>query len=245
MRQIFRIAIVWLGVAGMIFLPQAAHATTYTCGQFGDSNGSYFDGFKYDSAASGYTGHYFEGVSSQVTVRSGTFCSPDNTAGNRSGSYTMIADGQAGFAQIGYARSPGIANRTFTEFWKGTGAIPDPVYYASVSDGQVRQYWEQFDGACLCEHLNLGTTRVASTNFDPLTYWTHFPWQPQFADEQGWAETQVSGTAGFPNIFDSLQFQDYYTDSFAGAPCGLHWIDQSSLWGASHPTCDKYYIFNN
>lgn len=223
-----------------------ARATTYTCGQFGDTGGNLFDGFKLDSYSPDYGG-YFEGTSANIKVAAdGTYCTTDSSAFNFVASYTMIANGNAhGWVQIGYVRSPGISNRIFTQIWNGSGTVPNPIYYSSVSVGSTYHFWEQFDAACFCIHANYGTTRVASTSFNPINSWTTQPWQPQFASEMDWAETQVSGTPGYPTVFDGLQFQDYYTDNFGNAPCNLTWYNQSSLWTASHPSCDRYYIYNS
>lgn len=236
----------FVALLALVFCLRAPAAFAAACAT-GPTN--YHDGFDYTAGASGYGGVHYEGTSAIVTVRDSTLCTGISTTNNFSDAWTMIANsGGDGWAQIGYEHDPGLANRTFTQAAQSFTNTHPVIYYASVTTGTSIQYWEQFDAACFCIHMNKGTTRVADTYFNPVAagVWSSNPWEPQFSAETGYKEDPVGGSPGSPIIIDSLQFQDYFSDNFGAAPCGLLWIDSwPTLYGAGHPSCDRYYLYEN
>ena len=100
-------------------------------------------------------------------------------------------------------------------------------------DGSTFNFWEQYSGACHCEHANVNSSQFDTTPFDP-TVWFSAPLQTQFLGEVKYLQDDMpgTGTQNSAEVFSSLKEQQATTGSFVPLGCGSTAVnDQPSAWG--------------
>lgn len=194
----------WIGLTlaccGAIFssLAQAGPAQA-NCASYG----LFFDGFFSDNDPVGAATH--------ITDRQIFLCGASTSDAS---AWVMLAGNQGNeYAQVGFGRSDGQGERTFSE-WHGTVSNWAREYHFGVfSAGTDHAYKVRYSESKQAMQMLIGSDVVDKTPFDPKSNW-HRPWTGQFLGETHWTGDDVPGTPGHRTDFDQAKTQSCETCDF-------------------------------
>ncbi|CAN5571592.1 hypothetical protein BH10ACT8_BH10ACT8_20180 [soil metagenome] len=237
------------GLAVAVQASTAPSASATTCGTFHSS--SLFDGFySYDVGS-------VEGLSANIRTETANICTFAPTLPNDSYTFTFVGNQTGGYAQIGYNQDSSHGPTYYYEAnVDGTsGNRVGGYWHSGIGAGTTHRYWVQWTtylcpGGCFA--LNIDTTRVAQTSWDPYATWTNptsTPWIIQATSETKYAETGVSGhsTGGVATVWDSLSGQRFSDNTYVSVPCSMPSVTNEPVWGlnyASNAGCGTWSTYS-
>lgn len=170
---------------------------------------------------------FISGVSGDVEVQQGMFCTPQVENDSYS-SWTLIgaAGRQNAYAQTGYVdyylRGP-VGTFAFSEY--NLNGARQFNYYQHVDTHSLHNFKSVYASDCHCIRNYIDHSYVDSSPFDPTSTWQG-PWTPQFLEEVHVQGDQVAGSSANPvnynhataQIFDGSSQPAYLPTPVTTAP---------------------------
>lgn len=192
-----------------------------------------------------------EGDSANIRVEDGSLCPSGTYPNNTTSTWVMMASRiNGGLAQIGFWRYPtwnGSNPQYFYEFGASDGGHPIG-WHSGVPTGTTHRFWVQWvNNGCTngagCFALNIDTTRVAVTDFNPYLAWgdprnSSSPWDMEFFGEVHDQSSDIMGgdTGGVSTVWSGLQAQDATSNNYRSFTCNLtSENDMPSRYGLNGP----------
>lgn len=226
-----------------VLLPSPASAYDPTCDP--SIRGNYMDGWLNATYQPTYIG-----ASARITVLTGAVCDanpdPNLDSGNYNVAWSMIASGDAdGWAQSGYARAWGTAKYHFSQQYGGDPGDPVLDNYCTscgaLGNGDVHQYWQQWDPVNLRWNSNVDQTIFATTPSNFRFKWVQ-PYSPQFAGETAYPANNMPGNPVTKAKFDQMSVQAASDAGWGPQPCpsaqhDIAFNDNTARWASAGLSC--------
>lgn len=190
------------------------------------------------------TGPRLEGSSANILTRTNTPCT---NIDHSLATWSMIADPYNRvtnhYAQAGYLYSPSGGLRAFTQ--ANDGYTPATSYGPSLANGTVYHFWTQYVPGTGRINMNMGSTILATSAFNPVAAWSNTPWQPQFFSEGQFYEDNMPGSPAHPVVWSDFQYQRYSDDQFIPSGCTLLALnrDEPSYWSVDKLNCYDFHTY--
>lgn len=243
-------------VGSLITTPLSANATVYPC-----AGASYnFDGLYTDNNPQ----TSIEGAGADIRVEGGFLCS-GSSGYDITTAWSMIAEGGnhrangvRGLAQVGFIQNFQHNSPNFFYEDAPNDAGSEVYWHGAQSVGVTHHFWVQWikspcaAGLVGCLSMNVDSTRLATSSFNPYTPWGDprsggVAWDMQFLGETHDTSTDMPGlNNGNTTVYSNAQAQNANTDVFGTFPCVL---GQPTLYprygisGASGRGCTNWNIY--
>lgn len=184
------------------------------------------------------------GVGASVNTMTPALCTTGASWADSS-IWVMDADntlGNGGYAQVGYLRHHGDSTvYYFTEYRKNYNTTSTFNKYGTASG--THSYRDLYNYTTGHIDMWLDSTKLASTNFDPIVEWTS-PWSPQWFGETHDPGDDIAGTSSSPVYYSSLCIVTSRSGGCSTTPSGLVIYDSYSRYHIAWDTTNsKFHVW--